>query len=257
VARTFWDVLGLAPTSDNRPEDDVLAFQNLREAREIALEWAKFHAGIPLVEKTDSSKEIEVKRAKRKSAPRENSKANAIRKNKNFEPQELPSQHLEAFSNSIAPPSVDCLHDFIEWITHFETLIMEDKVDSVMLYLRSATFDERKTAEERLLQAIESNFSKRVAQGKSHAQLSWNEPFNNAILKLDEEFEWAKRDRELAGRFLGTDLVDYLNNLRSHDSIFAKQSVLIKTEFWFSKPWWKWALLIYLAIKLLALLSSI
>lgn len=54
---TYWDLLGLAPTSDlvaikrayasrlknNRPDDDAEAYQNLRQAYELAQQHARFH----------------------------------------------------------------------------------------------------------------------------------------------------------------------------------------------------------------------
>lgn len=222
----------------NRPEDNAPAFQSLNEARDQALSWAKFQAP-KFTAKAETHAATSTIKPQQKTIRRQ-SKVHAVE-----------TLRVEA------PARVDELHDVIAWITGFETLIPQEKVDAAMGYIHSATFDQRQVAEERLLEAIESNFSKRVKQGPNHAKLSWNDPFNDAILKLDAEFGWANRDRELANRSLGPDLIDYLNNLRSHDSIFAKPSVVIKKKIGVGWSWWTWAILVYAAIKLLALLASI
>jgi hypothetical protein len=261
LENSFWSILDLAPTSDvtaikkayalklkhNRPEDDALAFQRLNEARDQALSWVKYRG--------PKSRERAVVPATPSKAIQRTKPAVTPRQEADSPQQKSPALESVEFAMSMLP--ADELHDFIVWITDFGTLIQQEKVDAALDYIRSATFDQRVVAEERLLEAIESNFSKRVAQGQSHARLSWNDPFNDAILKLDAEFGWANRDRELANRTLGPDLIDYLNNLRSHDSIFAKPSVVIRKKFWSGRSWWMWAFFIYLAIKILALLASI
>jgi hypothetical protein len=257
---TCWDILGLEPTADvsaiksayatklkfSRPEVDPLAFQTLREARDAAMMSSQSFSpeiAVPIFLPTetpipfDGGDDAFVNKTARKSSTvtRPNPKKSTYVRNT--------QSSLTAFAN---------------WIAAFDNLHSAVQIEAVLTDLKSASLVERRRAEAQLIDAIEANFEKRIQQGSSHAHLSWNEPFNDAILKIDEEFGWANRDRALLGHAFaeGENLADRLQNLRKHKTIFAPVGKVFAKPKW-KFAWWQWIFFLYLFGKLILILVSI
>jgi hypothetical protein len=248
MAKSFWRTLGIKKTIDvaeikrayaaklklTRPDENPEGFQALRQARESAENWARDQ------KRRLSNKEVGFSDEENERADIENEetlrKIDCLREQVDEEPQNE-SDELEEFEQPNKNQPYDVLADWLEGM-----LPEPDQLEIFVIFrrIRELGFEERENAEQRLLQAIRTNFEWRDNPQLS-AEHKHSPPVDDSadetILKICDEFGWFNNDRRFA-ELLYWDyerVSDQLRSLRDYGGI-SKSAHYGSIE---TKPAWR------------------